>query len=72
MFLRVDGPLACWLPAGVVRWAGWSTVAGVFIGLGVEMFRRRIVDEEGMLKGVFGKEWEDYHRKTKRFIPYVF
>jgi protein-S-isoprenylcysteine O-methyltransferase Ste14 len=29
----------------------------------------RVKDEEEMLKGQFGKEWEEWHRSTKRFIP---
>jgi len=26
----------------------------------------------GMLRRVFGEEWEEWHRKTRRFVPFVF
>ncbi len=29
----------------------------------------RVRDEEALLKTTFGTEWEEYHRRTKRFIP---
>jgi protein-S-isoprenylcysteine O-methyltransferase Ste14 len=32
----------------------------------------RVRDEEAMLRGKFGREWEGWHRRTKRFIPFVF
>lgn len=32
----------------------------------------RILEEEKMLYKTFGQEWEDWHRKTARFIPGVF
>jgi len=27
------------------------------------------MDEEKILRDTFGKEWEIWHQKTKRFIP---
>ena len=32
----------------------------------------RVKDEEAMLKREIGTEWEEYHRRTARFIPGVF
>jgi protein-S-isoprenylcysteine O-methyltransferase Ste14 len=34
--------------------------------------RLRILDEEDMLRGEFGEEWERWHRKTARLIPGIF
>jgi len=31
----------------------------------------RVLDEEELLRTAFGKKWEIYHHKTKRFIPGV-
>jgi protein-S-isoprenylcysteine O-methyltransferase Ste14 len=65
--------MGCWLPAWIVD-AGlfWAIVAllGTF---GVaRITRRRIKDEEKMLRETFGKEWENWHARTKRFIPGVY
>jgi len=70
--MRVDGGLGCWLSGGVVGWQGWRWVGWGLIAFGAEMVRRRVVDEEGMLREKVGKEWEVWHAKTKRFIPFVF
>jgi protein-S-isoprenylcysteine O-methyltransferase Ste14 len=31
----------------------------------------RVRDEEKMLKEKFGKEWENWHSRTARFIPWI-
>jgi len=79
LLLRLDGIFGCILPNCVVRWGMWSggfrlwpvllVLMGVFglVGVGI-----RVRDEETMLKKEFGREWEEYHRKTKRFIPGIF
>jgi protein-S-isoprenylcysteine O-methyltransferase Ste14 len=72
LFERVDGAVGCWLSKEVVNWGGWKGVGLAYVAIGVEMLRRRIVDEEGMLRGVFGREWEVWHGRTKRFVPGVF
>jgi protein-S-isoprenylcysteine O-methyltransferase Ste14 len=41
-------------------------LVGGFLGLAV-----RVRDEERMLRARFGKEWEDWHARTKRFVPGV-
>ncbi|PMD60711.1 uncharacterized protein K444DRAFT_612409 [Hyaloscypha bicolor E] len=79
LLLRLDGILGCLLPSCVVRWGMWSgglrvwptllVIMGVFGLFGVGI---RVKDEEAMLKREFGREWEKYHRKTKRFIPGIF
>lgn len=53
-------------------WQGWKVVGVGMIAFGAELIRRRVMDEEGMLRGSFGKEWEEWHGRTKRFIPFVF
>jgi protein-S-isoprenylcysteine O-methyltransferase Ste14 len=71
LFERQDGVLGCWLSAGVVRSGWWRVVGWVFVLLGVRLAWVRVVDEEKMLMETFGKEWEVWHARTKRFIPFV-
>jgi protein-S-isoprenylcysteine O-methyltransferase Ste14 len=33
---------------------------------------KRVHEEEAMMKETFGKEWEEWHKRTKRFIPGFF
>ncbi len=72
MFERPDGVVGCWLGYSVVHSAWWSVVGWGLSGFGIVMVRIRVADEERMLKEAFGKEWEEWHRKTKRFVPGVF
>lgn len=44
----------------------------LFIMIGAILLLFRINAEEEMLIEVFGSEYEDYKRKTKRLIPYVY
>ncbi|KAH8894469.1 hypothetical protein GQ53DRAFT_642975 [Thozetella sp. PMI_491] len=79
LLLRLDGVLGCILPTWLVKSAMGDGVFGPwpvflllldvvgFVGVWI-----RIKDEEAMLKREFGREWEEYNRKTKRFIPGVF
>ncbi|KAK2750476.1 hypothetical protein FQN55_002076 [Onygenales sp. PD_40] len=73
-FLRWDGVPACWMREGFMeRWAGWVPVfwcADVFVTFG--HLGLRMQDEEGMLRGRFGREWEVWHARTKRLVPGVF
>ncbi|RDW78971.1 methyltransferase family protein [Aspergillus mulundensis] len=70
----VDTPIACLVPGallGLVReWEGAFLVLGstVFCAF----FSVRIRDEEMMLRERFGAEWEVWHGKTARVIPWVF
>ena len=70
----MDGAAACVLPALIVRQGWWlNGVLGVWlIWMMTKLIYIRVGDEEAMLKDAFGEEWEEYHRKTKRFIPGVF
>ena len=74
LFQNVDGAVACFLPSWVVdAWASikWLLLTA-FAGFVVVSMGTRVRDEEAMLKEAFGKEWEEWHRKTSRFIPGLF
>jgi protein-S-isoprenylcysteine O-methyltransferase Ste14 len=76
---RPDGAFGCWTPPQVVEylggwenavrrfWAGWAVAAACAMAGGWI----RVKDEEALLRRTFGKEWEGYHKVTKRFIPGV-
>ncbi|KAK2616508.1 hypothetical protein QQS21_000551 [Conoideocrella luteorostrata] len=76
LLLRLDGVLGCVMPSVLVRWGMRSGLwPALLLGLALMSLISiwvRVQDEEAMLKGVFGKEWEEYHVKTPRFIPWVF
>ncbi|KAK3360486.1 hypothetical protein B0T25DRAFT_515769 [Lasiosphaeria hispida] len=36
------------------------------------VYARRVREEEGMLSGLFGAVWDEWHANTARFVPYVF
>ncbi|KAK4178426.1 hypothetical protein QBC36DRAFT_104880 [Triangularia setosa] len=71
---RVDGVMSCWASE---RWykylrdVGWSLAP---VGVSIVMLGvwTRVMQEEEMLRGRFGEEWERWHRRTPRFIPGVF
>ena len=74
LFMNLDGWPGCFLPARIIKtWLSLRllgiVVAAVLYMIGITV---RIRNEEEMLKDAFGKEWEDYHRNTARFIPGVF
>jgi len=64
--------LACWLSESALRSGWWGAINVFFAGVAILGMRTRIMDEEKMMKETFGKEWEVWHAKTKRFIPGVF
>ncbi|KAF2803151.1 uncharacterized protein BDZ99DRAFT_576404 [Mytilinidion resinicola] len=68
---RVDGAAACWVRPGTGLWVANAVFnvgygMALFFGFGV-----RVRDEEKFLKGQFGREWEAWHQKTARFVPFV-
>ncbi|KAJ5612271.1 hypothetical protein N7510_005465 [Penicillium lagena] len=74
LFLRWDATPACWVSEEVLaRLDGWgvSVIVGALV-LNIAICAARVKDEEDMLRGQFGKEWEEWHRKTKRFVPGIF
>lgn len=73
VFFRFDGAAACFVsPRYWPLVQGWSAVVYAVTGLWLTVqLGVRVVQEEAMLKELFGKEWEEWHAKTKRFIPGV-
>lgn len=71
LFVRWDGAPACWIAAETLsRWDGWGFTAVVgFVAFSLVMLGTRVRDEEDMLRQKFGREWEEWHRETKRFVP---
>lgn len=72
LFERPDGLAGCYMSEGIVKSAWWRVLGWVLAAAAVYLGRVRVMDEERMLKGAFGKEWEVWHQKTKRFVPGVY
>ena len=79
LLMRLDGVLGCVLPSRAVKWGMGHGGVGVWPAIllgaamkGLHVTWIRVKDEEAMLKREFGREWEEYHRRTARFIPGVF
>ncbi|KAJ5931042.1 Phospholipid methyltransferase [Penicillium verhagenii] len=74
LFTRWDGALACWIEKStLVALSGLGSIIWAsFMGVSVWAILTRVKDEEDMLKQTFGKQWEDWNRSTKRFIPGLF
>jgi protein-S-isoprenylcysteine O-methyltransferase Ste14 len=69
---RQDGIVACWMPGYIVHAKNfWELVLLGAVVTASRLLWMRIGDEEAMLKRTFGKEWEVYHARTKRFVPWV-
>ncbi|PQE24857.1 isoprenylcysteine carboxyl methyltransferase protein [Rutstroemia sp. NJR-2017a BVV2] len=74
LLARTDGVLASLVPRawagvfeGVVK--GLAPLAMGIFGWGLWT---RVRQEEEMLRGEFGREWEQWHKRTARFIPWIF
>ncbi|KAF2274471.1 uncharacterized protein EI97DRAFT_435018 [Westerdykella ornata] len=79
LLLRLDGVVGCILPTEVVTLGMGRGILGIwhaglvgFMGVGLYATWLRVRDEEVMMKEEFGKEWEEYHARTKRFVPGIF
>jgi len=72
-FWRFDGPLGCWMPTWIAR---SQSINSIHIPLTVFAMlwslSKRIPEEDAMMKKEFGKQWIEYHRHTKRFVPGLF
>lgn len=74
LFANLDGWLGTFLPPFLVeKYVQYKYLAlsGLFV-VWVGIISRRIKEEEEMLKETFGKEWEEWHRKTARLIPGIY
>jgi protein-S-isoprenylcysteine O-methyltransferase Ste14 len=71
---RLDGAVSCWIPARFYGIAQWVDPVFALAGVGfvISTIWMRVRQEEEMLKGKFGKEWEEWHARTARFVPWVF
>ncbi|KAI1186902.1 hypothetical protein F5B17DRAFT_342653 [Nemania serpens] len=69
---RIDGVLSCWIPPRLFPL--FRTMEWVLVPVGVValMFAvwTRVREEERMLRAKFGIEWEKWHARTPRFIPW--
>lgn len=74
LLCRPDGVLSCWIPPRwyhILRDVEWGLIP---VGFSVLMFAMwtRVRQEERLLRTEFGVEWETWHAKTARFIPWLF
>ncbi|PQE19440.1 isoprenylcysteine carboxyl methyltransferase protein [Rutstroemia sp. NJR-2017a BBW] len=74
LLARTDGVLVSWVPRA---WAGVfdgvvKSLAPLALGVFGWGLWARVRQEEEMLRGEFGKKWEEWHKRTARFIPWVF
>ncbi|KAL4757628.1 methyltransferase family protein [Aspergillus foveolatus] len=70
---RFDTPIACLLPEPLLgllkKWElGLLLLAATVLVLSLIV---RIRDEERMLREKFGREWEIWHKKTARIVPWI-
>ncbi|KAI8623404.1 hypothetical protein F5Y19DRAFT_458691 [Xylariaceae sp. FL1651] len=71
---RLDGLPSCWLSPRVFSILRDFEPAVVTVGVSlmVHVIWTRVKQEETMLHTEFGTEWESWHSKTARFIPWIF
>ncbi|OTB04554.1 hypothetical protein M426DRAFT_320674 [Hypoxylon sp. CI-4A] len=75
LLMRTDGVLSCWIsPKYFKPWRiFWSSIfIPVWVSLAFYGMWKRVRQEEDMLKAEFGEEWESWHARTARFIPWIF
>jgi len=67
------GVVGCWLPAWIVNATPvWGALFGLFAFGTVWVTRKRVTEEEAMMKDAFGDDWVVWHKKTWRFVPGLF
>ncbi|KAK5652675.1 hypothetical protein OQA88_10269 [Cercophora sp. LCS_1] len=79
MTYRMKSALGCWTPdwmsgggnEKLTKLHKW-VVLPVWVAFGFYTMGMRVMQEEEMMRGAFGDEWETWHAKTARFIPGVF
>jgi protein-S-isoprenylcysteine O-methyltransferase Ste14 len=70
---RMDGALSCWFPPkaySICRVAYW-VVLPISLSMVALAIWTRVRQEERMLRSEFGFEWEEWHARTARFVPWV-
>ncbi len=53
-----------------LTYRSWGAL--VLVALAIAVLRWRIADEEAMLHREFGAAWEEYCRKTRRLLPFLY
>ncbi|KAI1431213.1 hypothetical protein GGR50DRAFT_698244 [Xylaria sp. CBS 124048] len=74
LWLRPDGVLSCFISPKffpTVRRFDLVAMSAPAIMLATMIFSR-VKEEEQLLRRQFGAEWEDWHARTARFIPFLF
>ncbi|RDW92778.1 methyltransferase family protein [Aspergillus mulundensis] len=71
LFFRDGGLLGCWFGPQVARIVDKAALLWAF-GVSPALFWARVTQEEEFLVKTFGREYEAYSARTKRFIPFVF
>ncbi|KAF2446885.1 hypothetical protein P171DRAFT_429830 [Karstenula rhodostoma CBS 690.94] len=77
LFFRQRGLLSCWAPLVDERlvkedWVGYAIVI-IGFSLPIWLFMvKRVGEEEAMMQKEFGQKWEQYCKRTKRFVPFVY
>jgi protein-S-isoprenylcysteine O-methyltransferase Ste14 len=70
---RPDGLFGCWLPKSLAEAKLlWRVLSCLIVLSSMYFLRKRVKEEEAMMKDTFGKEWESWHARTKRFVPGLF
>jgi protein-S-isoprenylcysteine O-methyltransferase Ste14 len=70
LMLRSGGVAGCWIPEWLVGWKGLDVGGLVFLLTAyLVLLGVRVTEEEEMLRSEFGVEYEEYARRTKRFLP---
>ena len=77
LFLRQRGMVSCWAAAVDKRlieedWMGYLVpIVGLSVVTWVFLVKR-VREEEEMMEKEFGKKWDEYCGRTKKFIPWVY
>ena len=74
LLLRIDGALSCWIPPQHYRRVRqlWRLMIPLWLPAVTSFIWIRVNQEEAMMLATFGAEWESWHAKTARLIPWVF
>lgn len=59
-----------WLVSSLRRYE--KGIITLILAFAMSVAWRRVKDEEAMLGNKFGAEWEGWHARTARFIPFIF
>lgn len=70
--LAPDGTIACILPRVIAGPTLKPLFAFIMTAAAVTGIYFRVRDEETMMRKEFGAEWEEWNKKTKKFIPFIF